>query len=222
MELYEYLGRWTTVMDLPELYRVLNTLINSGKSFEPSPIRVFRAFNLCKYEEVRAVFIGQDPYPQKGVATGILFGNESSEISPSLSIIKESVINYSIPRDREVIFDNTLESWSRQGILMLNSALTTETNNIGSHTMLWRAFISSFLHKLSHTSVGLVFVLFGEQAQTFIPYINTKCNTILKEKHPSFYSRINQPMPSRIFKSVNDILYSQNGDKIKWFEEYGK
>ena len=123
---------------------------------------------LLSEHDVKIVFLGQDPYPQKGVATGVLFGNKegTTELSPSLEVIKEAAINYETPHP-PLKFDVTLESWAKQGILMINSALTCEMNKVGSHVMLWRPFMSKFLQNLSNSNTGLVYVLFGDQAQTF-------------------------------------------------------
>jgi uracil-DNA glycosylase len=166
------------------------------------------------------VFLGQDPYPQKGIATGVLFGNKegTTELSPSLEVIKEASINYEIPHP-PLKFDVTLESWARQGILMINSALTCEMNKVGSHVMLWRPFISKLLHNLSNTSPGLVYVLFGEQAQTFEPYINRRVNSTIKVRHPSYYARTNTKMPYWVFTELNKLMKDSYGVPIKWYEE---
>ena len=168
--------------------------------------------------------MGQDPYPQKGVATGILFGNskdvEESNLSPSLQVIKEAVIDYTKPHNYPIYFDNSLESWAEQGILMINSALTVETNKIGSHTQLWRPFMSQFIKSLSNSHKGIIYVLFGEQAQTFEPYINKQGNYILKEKHPAFYARSHKLMPSLVFYEINSYLRNLYGEEIIWYDEY--
>lgn len=162
------------------------------------------------------------PYPQRGVATGILFGNkkEVSEenLSPSLKIVKEAVINFEIPHN-SIIFDQTLESWAKQGILMINSALTVEIGKVGSHTMLWRGFISKLIKKLSEYNTGIIYVLFGEQAKTFKPYIG-KNNIILEEKHPAYYARIEGRMPSTVFKEITKLTKEKYGEPIVWFTEY--
>lgn len=112
-----------------------------------------------KQELRKVVFLGQDPYPQKGVATGILFGNSEDtpedRLSPSLQIVKEAAINYEIPHNR-IEFDNTLESWAKQGILMINTALTCE---VGSHFELWKPFVSKLIHNLSYKNNGIVYLL---------------------------------------------------------------
>lgn len=120
MKAEEYFGDW---IDKQELRKVV-TWINKTNSATlcPSPKNIFRAFRACPYEDCKVVFLGQDPYPQKGVATGILFGNSEDtpedRLSPSLQVVKEAAINYKIPHNR-IEFDNTLESWAKQGILML-------------------------------------------------------------------------------------------------------
>ena len=162
------------------------------------------------------------PYPQKGVATGILFGNKKNvsedNLSPSLKIVKEAVINFEISHN-SIIFDNTLESWAKQGILMINSALTCEMNRIGSHVMLWRPFIAKFLKNLSNKEPGIIYVLFGSQAQTFTPYIN-KNSIVIKTEHPAWYARNNKKMSSQLFLDINKVLKGKYDKSIEWYQEY--
>lgn len=220
----EYFGDWARVIDFKELNRVLEKLntINS-EILCPHPNNVFRAFKLCSYKKLKVIFMGQDPYPQKGVATGILFGNKENtpkdKLSPSLEVIKECCINYEIPHG-SIEFDNTLESWAMQGILMINSALTCKVNEIGSHVMLWRKFIATLLKNLSYKEKGLIYVLFGKQAQTFEPYIDKEYNHIIKVEHPAYFARTNKIMPYSVFTSINKLLKDQYGETIKWFTEY--
>lgn len=216
------LGNWEKIMDLPLLYKTLNQI--PVDKICPRQEDVFNAFKLCKFEDCKVVFLGQDPYPQKGVATGILFGNKPDvkevNLSPSLQVIKEAAIDYTKTHNYPIYFDNTLESWAKQGILMLNSALTVEINHIGSHTNLWRPFISKFIRALSQYQTGIVYVLFGQQAQTFGPYISKFNNHILKENHPAYYARTNKRMPSDLFKEVNKYVKGLYNQEIVWYTEY--
>lgn len=163
------------------------------------------------------------PYPQKGVATGILFGNKAEvnedNLSPSLNIIKEAVINYEIPHNC-IIFDQTLESWTKQGILMLNSALTVEMNKVGSHTMIWRPFIASLLKNLSLYDNGIIYVLFGRQAQTFKPYINKKLNYVFEIEHPAYFARNNVKMPYKFFINIKNKVKEIYSVPIEWYKEF--
>ena len=225
MTLEEYFGGWMRVIDKRELESVLSKL---GPEYKRKPIcpaqnSVFKAFEVCPYDKLKVVMLGQDPFPQKGVATGILFGNKKGtrdeDLSPSLQIVKEAAINFEIPHNC-IIFDPTLESWAKQGILMINSALTVEMNKIGSHVMLWRPFIASLLKKLSENDTGIIYVLFGKQAQTFKPYINKQFNTVLEENHPAYFARTGKAMPHTVFEQISKLTKEMYGMPITWYQEY--
>lgn len=222
MTLEEYFGDWLKVIDQPSLNRVVNILgpLYQRKPVVPEFTDIFKAFRLCSEHDCKVIFLGQDPYPQKGVATGVLFGNKegTKELSPSLEVIKEACINYEIPHP-PIHFDVTLESWGKQGILMLNSALTCEMNRIGSHVMLWRPFVSKLIDNLSHKEPGLIYVLFGSQAQTFEPYIDKRFNSIIKVHHPAYYARTHTKMPYHIFRQINQLLIDNYGVPVKWYTE---
>ena len=163
------------------------------------------------------------PYPQKGVATGILFGNrkevDEDSLSPSLNVVKEAAINFEVPH-YGITFDQTLESWAKQGILMINSALTVEMNRIGSHVMIWRPFIAKLLKNLSEYDTAIVYVLFGRQAQTFKPYINSRFNHIIEIEHPAYFARSGTKMPHQLFIDISNRVKGIYGVPIKWYEEY--
>ena len=218
----EYFGDWAGVVDLQEADRIVRKL-SASHHISPQLKDIFKAFRLCPLRNLRVVIIGQDPYPQKGVATGLAFANSSDtpedSYSPSLEILRESVIDYTIPH-RTITFDPDLEKWEEQGVLLLNSALTCELGKVGSHTLLWRPFMTSFLTNLSKCSTGIVYVLMGNQAQTLEPYINHQFNHVIRIRHPSYYARTKTRMPSDIWSQVNNILIGQNGYGIEWYKEY--
>lgn len=222
MKLNEYFGDWLQVIDINELNKAVSKLniVCKTKPIAPEYKDVFKAFTLCSMRDCKVVFLGRDPYPQKGVATGVLFGNkpDTPVLSPSLEIIKEAAINNEIPHP-PLKFDVTLESWAKQGILMLNSALTCEMNKPGSHVMLWRPFVSKLLRNLSNSSPGLIYVLFGEQAQTFEPYINKRLSSIIKVHHPAYYARTHTKMPYWVFTELNKQVKYNFGASLKWYEE---
>ena len=222
MTIDEYFGDWMKVLDRNETMKIMGWLRTVNKeTLCPNIKDVFKAFKLCPYNKCRVIFVGQDPYPQKGVAQGVLFGNSSdtpeNKLSPSLQIIKESVINFEIPHNL-ITFDPTLESWAKQGILMINSALTTEVGKIGVHMMKWRPFMIAFLKQMSMINPGIIYVLFGSQAQILEPYIS-KNNYVLKIEHPAYFARTNKKMPYHIWKDINKILYDLYGERIEWFKE---
>ena len=179
----EYFGDWSEIVDLTEAERIIKHL-SSMLSYHDNYIicpqlkDIFKSFHLCPLHSLRCVIIGQDPYPTltkstEGklvpVATGIAFANSSdtseASYSPSLEVLRESFIDYTIPH-RRVTFDPSLEKLEEQGVLLLNSALTCQQGRVGSHTLLWRPFMKSLLTKLSRHLTGIVYVLMGTQAQT--------------------------------------------------------
>lgn len=222
MTISDYFKDWIKVLDKEETSKVIKWLSINSNIICPSIRNVFKAFELCPYKECKVIFIGQDPYPQKGVATGILFGNNENisedKLSPSLKIIKEAVINFEVPHNC-IIFDQTLESWAKQGILMLNSALTCEIGKVGSHVMIWRPFMTKLLKNLSINNTALIYVLFGKQAQTLKPYINNRYNHIIEVEHPAYFARNNIKMPKEVFYKINNIIKGIDGVPFEWYKE---
>lgn len=223
----EYFGDWMKVIDKQELLSIMRWLSSVDKNtLCPAYPNIFKAFKLCPFKDCKVIMLGMDPYPQPGVAQGILFGNKAStpedQLSPSLQVVKESVINYEIPHNI-IEFDNTLESWCKQGILMINSALTCYVNATGSHTAIWRPFISKLIHNISLSDNGLVFVLFGKQAQSFKQFIvGHQC--IIEVEHPAYFARKNEIMPYSVFTDINKFLKNQYNEQIEFYkeEDYGE
>ena len=221
MTLEEYFGDWMKVIDKAELYKVINRInvLYKTHKCEPAYNNIFRAFNITPYSELCVVSIAQDPYPQSGVSTGVCFGNKKDvvKLSPSLEVIKEAVIDFEIPHNL-ITFDPTLEEWSKQGILLLNSALTVETDKPNSHAVLWRPFMTSLLRNLSAINPGLIYILWGSEAKTFSSCIN-KNNIVFKMPHPAYYARTNTKIPHSFFVDLHNTILSHYGKKIEWFKE---
>ena len=227
MTVEEYFKDWLLVMDRKKLNKVMSKLSVEYKRKPICPLQsnVFKAFELCPLRDLKVVMLFYDPYPQKNIATGIAIGNSANtlekNLSPSLKIIKEAAVNFEIPHN-SIIFDPTLESWAKQGVLLLNSALTVEQDKIGSHSLLWRPFIASLLKNLSLYETGLVYVLFGKQAQAFKMYINQHFNDIIGIEHPAYFARMNKRMPSKLFDIINKICRDKFNTPIIWYREYGQ
>lgn len=210
MTIKEYVGKWWNLFDLNTLGSILNQLekLYQTKNIFPKQSDVFKAFHECNYDDCKVVIIGQDPYPQKNVATGILFGNDihNKNISPSLKVILEASGST----------DQTLLSWCKQGVLMLNAALSVEEGKPSSHLLLWKPFIINFLKSLSQWNTGIVYVMFGSIASDLKLYINNNLNDILTERHPAYYVREGTKMSSKVFDDVNNLLKSKYNQTIKW------
>ena len=169
-----------------------------------------------------AVFLGQDPYSQKGMATRILFGNPASipedRMSPSLKVVRDSVMGYDVPHP-ERTFDITLESWSRQGILMLNTSLTVGPGKPGSHSLYWRPFIKQFLTAFSLGNTGMTYVLFGRQAQSFKSSISPLSGDMFEVPHPANMARSTKCYPPNLFHDIHNSIMDKTGQDMQWFNE---
>lgn len=205
MTIQEYFGDWCKVINLTEANTILKKLVVSKQPIYPNIKDIFKDFTLCPLHNLRVVIMGQDP------------STSPSHFSPSLEVLMESVIDFSLPHG-SVNFDPSLEKWESQGVLMLNAALSCNTGKVGSHALLWRPFIRSLLTNLSLHTNGVVYVLMGSEAQSFESCINSKYNYVIKTRHPSWYVQNHQPMPSDLWIHINSILIGQNGYGIEWYE----
>lgn len=220
-----YFGDWLKVMDYNQLQKYKSMLLQAvvnNISFEPEPEYVFKAFHLCPYKDCCAVILAQDPYPQRGVSTGIAFGNDLTKnptLSPSLGVILNSVAKYS---EDLPIFDTTLESWERQGILMLNSSLTVKTGKPGSHAEAWKPFTKTIVENLSEEKPNLFWLLLGKQAWEFkdcIQYGDTsKDGNIVMDYHPAYYARNNTSMPQNSWLRMIDHVKKEFGKTLVLYE----
>lgn len=221
LEKVTYINTWKHIINNTLLHKVLYEVYSkSTNNICPNKDLLFKVFEVCSYNSLKVVMLGMDPYPQKGIATGIMFGNNKEtpedKLSPSLEVVKEACINYELNHN-PYTFDITLEDWCKQGVLLLNTALTCEVNKPGSHSLIWRPFISDFLKRLSEYNPGLVYVLFGSQAKTFKPYINN--GSIIEVEHPAWFARNNKKMPYSIFTTINKLVKEKFDTAIEWYRE---
>lgn len=216
----EFFGDWSPYIDFQSLNRALIHIQREG-NFLPSADKVFEVFKVCKPDDITMVWLGQDPYPQKDVATGLAFANKADtpekRISPSLNVLKEAMINFEI-NHATIVFDNSLMHLAKQGVMLLNSSLTVKPYSPGSHAFYWRPFMRFFVKKFSETHPGMPWILFGRQAQSFEKDINPNCG-IFKAEHPASLARKHEKLPYTLFTNVNKYLFDRNGIRIRWYDE---
>ncbi len=181
----------------------------------PAGANIFNAFAYTPFNKVKVVIIGQDPYHGPGQAHGLSFSvPEGIQKPPSLvNIFKElqSDIGKPIPES------GNLESWARQGVLLLNATLTVRANQAGSHQKRgWEQFTDSVIRTLSDQKSGLVFLLWGRFAQDKAALIDASKHHILKAAHPSPLSAYNGFFGCKHFSKTNEILLSQGETAIEW------
>lgn len=219
-QLKDYLGDWISVINPILLTETLKLLKNHINIVPNKLSTIFRAFHLCSLHNCKVVIIGQDPYFQKDRATGLAFANskdvELDNLSPPLLKLKEALENL-YNRNINCNFDPSLEDWEKQGVVLLNSALTVEMNKPSSHIMIWYKFMHAFVKQLSLWEPGLIYVLLGTEAKTFKKDI--LYGDIIVENHPSYYARINKQMPYSLFLKINSLMKLKYNTQINWINE---
>ena len=197
----------------------LYELKQSGVRFTPPIKNVFKTFQDCKYNNLKVVVLGQDPYPQFGIANGVAFCCENSTYAqPSLKYILKSI--YSTVYPDLTIPDKlptSLSYLSEQGVLLLNTALTCEIGKPASHYEIWKHFIAYAIDMLNNIDKSLVFILLGKRAQEYEDLIDDK-HYIIKASHPASAAYANDFKwdCNDCFNKCNQILENSNIQKIKW------
>ncbi len=182
----------------------------------PSGRDIFAAFDLCKWEEVKVVIIGQDPYHDVNQAHGLCFSvKEGTKHPPSLiNIFKEleSDISKSYPESGD------LTQWAKQGVLLLNATLTVRAHQAGSHQNKgWEEFTDSVIRLISQHKSGIVFLLWGNYAKAKAKLIDTNKHHILYSGHPSPLSA-NRGLwlGNKHFSKTNELLKLSDKKEIDW------
>ena len=176
---------------------------------------LFRVFDLCPFDRVRVVILGQDPYHGTGQANGLCFSvNPSVPFPPSLrNIFNEIHDDTGAP----IPADGDLSRWARQGVLLLNATLTVEAHQPGSHQGKgWERFTDNVIRTLSDTRDGLVFILWGSYAQSKAPLIDASKHLVLRSVHPSPLSAHRGFFGNHHFSRANAYLQAHGKTPIVW------
>ena len=182
--------------------------------FPPAKL-IFNAFNLCPFDEVKVVIIGQDPYHGLGQAHGLSFSvNEGIALPPSLKNIYQEIRS---DLGIEPLKQGNLERWAKQGVLLLNATLTVQANLAGSHQKKgWETFTDSAIKAVAQEKEHVVFLLWGNYAQQKAQYIDANKHLILKAVHPSPLSAHRGFFGCKHFSQANLYLKEHNLKPINW------
>jgi len=173
------------------------------KQIAPPKDKIFQAFQNTPFYSVRVAILGQDPYPEKGVANGLAFSANNDVKTPrTLKNIKKLLKNdLNINKN-----DNDLTKWSQQGVFLLNTVLTVEVGRVNSHRDLgWETFTDEVIKKLSARNDQIIFVLLGKQAQQKRELI-AKHHYVIATSHPSPLGVRYGFWESNMFGKINEIL----------------
>ena len=184
----------------------------------PPPKNIFRAFDLCPFDKVEVVILGQDPYHGPGQANGLCFAvGEGVTLPPSLqNIFKELSADCSLPFEALAKKGGSLEHWAKQGVLLMNATLTVRARTAGSHQGKgWEQFTDAVIRKLSEDRKNLVFILWGNYAKAKGAHIDRSKHLVIESAHPSPLSAT-RFFGSKPFSRTNEYLVAHDKSPITW------
>jgi uracil-DNA glycosylase len=191
---------------LSEINEILLSL--NGRAITPSRIQIFKCFELPLHQ-VKVLILGQDPYPASGVADGLAFSSGRGEVVPASlrNIFTEYCDDLKFPKPSTT----SLQSWANEGVLLLNTALTTEIGERDKHKLLgWQNLITAILEELSSRDV--VAILWGNSARA----LGSTFAHRIESAHPSPLSAYRGFLGSNPFSKTNEILISLGRDPVNW------
>jgi uracil-DNA glycosylase len=213
-----WLARLQTEFDAPYM-KTLKAFLEAeraaGKTIYPKANLWFHALDATPLDQVRVVILGQDPYHGEGQAHGLCFSVKSGvRPPPSLqNIYKEMLSDLGVTAPRH----GCLETWAKQGVLLLNSVLTVEANQAASHAGKgWEKFTDAVIREVNALPQPVVFILWGNYAQKKAAVVDAQKHHIIKSAHPSPLSAHNGFFGSRPFSKANDFLQSAGLQPIEW------
>jgi uracil-DNA glycosylase len=199
--------------DFDNIIIQLAKLSTDGKRFTPKLSNMFRAFEECPVDDLKVVIVGQDPYPSIDVADGIAFScSQSQKEQPSLRFMLDEVQKMYPFYDRPL----DLKVWSNQGVLMFNTALTTEVNKIGQHYQIWVPFTVYLFDYFKNFHPGLVYVFMGKKSQEWVDMCGENCTKFMVS-HPASAAYNGGKWDSKgVFQEVQTTVKHLYNYTINW------
>ena len=185
-----------------------------GPCYPPGK-QIFAAFDLCPFDKVKVVIIGQDPYHEPGQAEGLCFSVAQGVTPPPslVNIFKELEADLGTPPPPA----GSLRRWAEQGVVRLNATLTVRAHMAGSHQRRgWEEFTDAVISRLAQERTGIVFILWGSYAQRKGAVIDRTRHLVLQSAHPSPLSAYRGFFGNHHFSTANAYLEKQGLAPIQW------
>lgn len=198
------------------IVRVRQAYNEKKGSIFPKGSQIFRAFDLCPFDQLKVVILGQDPYPTRGHAHGLCFS-----VEPDVQPFPKSLLNIfkEIQNDLGMTMpeNGNLARWAEQGVLLLNSSLTVEEGKPDSHKGFgWEKFTDAVIETINSEKIGVVFILWGSKAISKEVLIDHSKHLILKSVHPSPLSAHRGFFGCKHFSKTNEFLRMMEQTEIQW------
>jgi uracil-DNA glycosylase len=220
---YPALNSFTTSNDFITIIEKLIEEKDKGYRFVPKLKDVFNPFIKCKLDNLKVIIIGQDPYPtlhskdDETIADGLAFScSYSKKEQPSLTKIFDAIQD-TVKMNGEYERNPDLSRWAEQGVLLLNTGLTTQLHKPGTHYEIWSDFISFVLDYIYWNKPDVVFILMGKVAHTWEDFINDSNSFTILTEHPAAACYKKTDWDSKnCFNRANKFLVDHNKEPIIW------
>jgi len=203
--------------DFDNIIKELAKQSSEGKRFTPTFKNMFRAFEECPYDKTKVIVVGQDPYPTVDVADGIAFSCKNTpNLQPSIRYIL-TAINDTVYDGNATSSEQDLTRWANQGVLLLNTALTTTVSKSGQHFKIWQPFTAYLFDWLNWNNSGIVYIYMGKKAEEWRDSVSDN-NYKLIVSHPASaaYTKQQKWECNDVFNHTNKIMHNLYGEKITW------
>lgn len=218
------LGKWNQILkqEFNKPYmKFIEQQLEKNINLCPSKENIFKAYELTQPDDVKVVILGQAPSPIAGVSHGLAFSTLDSKLPATLRVILDELVNCGISSKRRRNYD--LTDWAKQGVLLLNCTLTTETDKVLAHgTWGWDLFVSSTLEYLKNSSQPIVYLVWGEQATNIYDSVKAGVNNeVLYGCYPlvPLYNGNLKFVGNNHFLKANKFLSDNNLSPIEWHGE---
>lgn len=183
---------------------------------EPKGDDVLRAYKLTQFKDLKAVLVGPEPYNTKGVATGVAFSSGIDFYTPPPLKYIHKAIEEDVYGGFKIDNSNNLDYLAKQGVLMLNSALTTELGQSGVHSDIWKDFISLTIKTISDKKIDVPFILLGSEARSLSKLIGLN-HLVLEASHPISAVYNNKIWDcNKVFSKCSNYLEKHGNSRIEW------
>lgn len=207
--------------DFTEIFTKLWDEKRNDFNFTPTISQLFRAFTECSWENLKVVILSDSPYSKIGVSDGLAFscGNNLKH-EKVLKIIQNSIKSTVYPvinHNNDSDLNPDLTSWANQGVLLLNTSLTTRIGENNSHSDIWEEFTTFVLTQINDQKKDIIFISFGEISQQWTQLIDSDKHYVFQLEHPkTAIIKQTKWKCSDVFNKTNNILNDLNKNKIKW------
>ena len=213
---------WQSLVDNSELQNILGKLDDEVKMLKhyvpiyPHPKDIFNAFNYFEPHETKVCLIGQDCYVMPNQAHGLSFSVRTGvDVPPSLKNMMVE-LKEDIPEVKLDPTNGNLESWAREGVLLLNSGLSVRKGDPGSHLEFWEKWTDTLIRNLANTTKHIVFILLGSYARKKKELIDETTHKVIVAGHPSPNNNYGNFKGSRIYSKTNEYLISIGKEPVNW------